>query len=74
MLKLLISQGQVLSASKRGGEYAAAKIFAHPLAKDFLELEMEKAQQRLLDANKIHIVEDGPPSRRRARIVPGPKP
>ena len=74
VLKLLISQGQVCSASKRGGEYAAAKIFAHRQAKGFLELEMENAQQRLLDANKIHIVEDGPSSKRRARIVPGPKP
>jgi hypothetical protein len=35
---------------------------------------MEKAQQRLFDANQIHIREVGPVSKRRKHVVPGPRP
>jgi hypothetical protein len=63
-----------LSASKRGGEYVVDKIYQHSLAKDIIPDELEKAQQRLLDANKIHIVTEGPASKPRKRIKPGPKP
>jgi hypothetical protein len=56
------------------GEYAAKKIAAHRLAKDFIPAEMENAQQRLLDANKIWIKTEKPgTSKERKRIKPGPR-
>jgi RecA-family ATPase len=75
VLHVLIGQGHDLSANKKSGTaFAATMIAVHSLAKDFLPKEMEAAQQRLLDANKIHIATEGPPSKPRKRIMPGPGP
>jgi RecA-family ATPase len=74
VLHLLVDQGHDLSANKQGGNYAAHKIWDHPKSKEFVKAEMEKAQQRLLDENKIHILREGPPAKQRLRIKPGPRP
>lgn len=74
VLTKLIGQNQDLGADKHGSNYAPAKIAAHPDANGFSRPEMEAAQQRLLDAGKIHIKDTGPPSKRRKYIFPGPDP
>jgi RecA-family ATPase len=74
VLQKLTSQNQDLGTSKHSSNYAPAKIVSHPSASSFRKQDMEAAQQRLLDANKIHIVEAGPPSARRKLVVPGPGP
>jgi RecA-family ATPase len=76
VLLLLTSQGQDPSVSKRTDTYVVTLIYNHPsVAKhELLKEELEKAQQRLLDADRIHISEEGPASRRRKYIRPGPKP
>jgi RecA-family ATPase len=73
MLLMLTRQGQDLATAKRAENYAPSVIYNHPKGKFFInQKEVETTQQRLLDANKIRIEEDGPPSKRRKRIVPGP--
>ena len=72
----LIGQNQDLSISKNAKNYVVAMIFQQPMAKEFLQEELERAQQRLLDADKIHFAMEttGPPSKRRMRVVMSPKP
>lgn len=76
VLRHLIDQNQDLSISKQAKNYVVAVIYQQPAAKTFIQDELEKAQQRLLDANKIHFAmeQTGPPSKRRRRVVIGPKP
>jgi RecA-family ATPase len=74
ILGLLLGQGRDLSANKSSREsYAAAMIYKHRNGRFFVsQSEAEDAEQRLLDANRIHIVETGPLSKRRKRILAGP--
>jgi RecA-family ATPase len=75
VLGILAGQGQDLSANRTSNRnYAAAMVYQHPVGGRFYvsQDEVEAAQQRLLDKNKVHIIEEGPPSRRRKRIVAGP--
>jgi RecA-family ATPase len=72
VLEKLTGQNQDLGTSKHGSNYAPAKIAGHPSASGFRKQDMEAAQQRLLDANKVHIEESGPRSRRLKYVVPGP--
>jgi hypothetical protein len=74
ILQTLTIQNQDLATGKNAENYAPKMISDHPRCKTFSEPDMEKAQRRLLDANKIHIVTEGPPSRQRKRIKPGPRP
>ena len=74
VLKILINQNQDLSPTRNAPNYAPTVISQHPGSGTFRREEMEAAQQRLLDARKIHIEEVGPASRRRKHVVPGPGP
>ena len=66
-------QNQSVGA-KSGTTYAPARFAEHPDAAGTDSKGFAKAMQRLLDAKKICIVEDGPPSRRRSHLelVDGP--
>jgi RecA-family ATPase len=74
VLKILTDQNQDLSPAPKANYSAATLISQHPSARPFGKKDMEAAQQRLLDANQIHIRETGPESKRRKRVVPGPRP
>jgi hypothetical protein len=60
-------QNQSVGA-KSGTTYAPARFAEHPDAAGTDSKGFAKAMQRLLDAKKIRIVEDGPPSRRRSHL------
>ncbi len=51
--------------------YAPTLFAADPEASGIKVKAFEQAMSRLLDANKIHIVPEGPPSRSRPRLVVG---
>ncbi|QND48104.1 AAA family ATPase [Rhizobium lusitanum] len=64
----LFQQGQKLSPSP-SATYAPKIISNHLDANGLSRKELAAAQQRLLDACRIRIVEEGPPSRRTRHIV-----
>ena len=75
VMRTLTDQGQgPFSPVRNSPSYAAAVISAHPTARPFTKKDMEQAQQRLLDANQIHVEDHGSPSRPAKRIVLGPRP
>lgn len=67
-LAKLFQQGQRLSPSP-SATYAVKVIAAHPDAKGLSKRELVAAQQRLLDAGRIRIVEEGSPSRRTKHLI-----
>jgi RecA-family ATPase len=70
VLGKLNSQGGTFSSAP-GSNYAP-KVFAeHPDARDFRQKALTAAMERLLKAKRIHVVWEGPSSRRRQRLVPG---
>jgi RecA-family ATPase len=68
----LLDQGQPLGPNK-SPTYAPAKIADHPDAAGISKPELVRAMQRLLDANKVHIVNTGSPSRARYSLRIGPR-
>ncbi len=74
VLRHLSQQGQDLGPNRTASNYAPSVIAKHPNANGIRKDELEAAQQRLLDADKIHIVNVGPGSRRRKYLAPGPAP
>jgi RecA-family ATPase len=68
LLALFTEQGQNVTATK-GTAYAPAKMAKHPKAKGYTNKKLADAMQRLLDAKRIKIETDGPPSRQRSRLV-----
>ena len=54
---------------KPGSTYAPAIFARHPDAAGVTNKMLGAAMQRLLDANKIRIEEEGPKSHRRSRLV-----
>jgi RecA-family ATPase len=73
LLAKFIEQRQWVSPN-RGNTYAAAKFAEHPEAGGFTSREFETAMQQLINQNEIHIVESGPPSKRRQHLALGPQP
>jgi hypothetical protein len=71
-LTKLVDQGQPMSPSVPSQNYAPRKI--SKTVRGFRLNELEKAQQRLLDAGRIHIRDEGKPSRPTRCLYPGPKP
>ena len=72
VMTLLIGQRQVLSPSPSSPHCAAKKIADHPSAVGYSKKDMEAAQQRLLDADKIHIGKsDGSPSKQKDTLKLG---
>ncbi len=61
-------QGQKLSPSP-SPSHAPKVMASHPDAKGVSKKDLVAAQQRLLDAGKVQIVEEGPPSRRYKRLL-----
>ena len=74
VLRHLSRQGQDLGPNRTASNYAPSVIAKHLDAKGIRKDELEAAQQRLLDANKIHIVNIGPSSKRRKYLAAGPGP
>ena len=60
VLRHLSQQGQDLGPNRTASNYAPSVIAKHPDAKGVRKDELEAAQQRLLDANRIHIDNVGP--------------
>jgi RecA-family ATPase len=74
VLQHLSQQGQDLGPNRTASNYAPSIIVKHPDARGSRKKELEAAQQRLLDNNKIHIVTVGPESKRRKYLASGPAP
>lgn len=74
VLRHLSQQGQDLGPNRTASNYAPSVIAKHPDAKGVRKDELEAAQQRLLDANRIHIDNVGPDSKRRKYLAIGPAP
>jgi RecA-family ATPase len=68
LLSKLNRTGQRPSPNK-SSTYAPKMMVKHPDAKGMKLHSLETAMQRLLDAGTIKIVEEGPPSRRRSRLL-----
>ena len=71
-LKRLSDQNQDLGPNTTGSNYGPTVIAAN--VKGFRKTEFESAMRRLLDGNKIHIRVEGPTSKRRKYLTPGPAP
>ncbi len=68
LLALFGEQGQNLGVQP-GTSYAPAKMAKHPKGKGFSKDQFAKAMQRLLDAKRVTVVTEGPPSRQRSRLA-----
>jgi RecA-family ATPase len=68
-LRKLVSQGQTASPQMQSPYYAPRTIAK--VTKGFRLAELEAAQQRLLDTQRIHIRDEGKPSRPVYRLYPG---
>jgi RecA-family ATPase len=68
-LRKLVSQGQTTSPQVQSSYYAPRMIAK--VEKGFRITDLEAAQQRLLDARRIHIRNEGKPSRPVHRLYPG---
>jgi RecA-family ATPase len=73
VLRRFAFQKQDVSPHGTANNYAPTVVAAHPDAKGFEKREMQAAMQRLLDRGEIHIAEEGPPSKRQKKLVPGPR-
>lgn len=67
-LEKLYEQGQKLSPSP-SATYAPKVISMHSDAKGISKKELAAAQQRLLDAGRLRIIEEGSPSRRTKHLA-----
>jgi RecA-family ATPase len=72
VLGKLIDQKRPVSPSVRAATYAPTVIAGHPDGKVYSRAEYRDAMERLINANKIHIVEIGPPSRTYRYLALGP--
>ena len=68
LLDLFIEQNQRVGPYK-GPNYAPAKFADHPTGSPFGSRKLAAAMQRLLDAKRIRIKEEGPTSRRVTFLV-----
>jgi hypothetical protein len=73
-LRHFTNQGHDLGIYPTAPNYAPKCILRYPDVCDVRMQELEVAQQRLLDAEKIHIVTVGPPSKQRKYLRPGSEP
>jgi RecA-family ATPase len=72
--KILLDQHHELSFGARSPTYAPKLISGHPASGTCKTKDLEAAQQRLLDAGKIHIVVTGAPTKPKRTIALGPDP
>ncbi|MCK1459603.1 AAA family ATPase [Bradyrhizobium sp. 2] len=68
LLELFAEQGQNLGV-QAGTSYAPVKMAKHSKGKGYSKDQFAKAMQRLLDAKRVAVVTEGPPSRQRSRLV-----
>ncbi len=68
LLAIFAEQGQNVGIVT-GTSYAPAKMAKHPKAKGYGKEKLAAAMQRLLDAGRIKVITEGPPSRQRSRLV-----
>jgi hypothetical protein len=68
LLELFAEQGQNLGVQP-GTSYAPAKMAKHSKGKGYTKDQFAKAMQRLLDAKRLAVMTEGPPSRQRSRLV-----
>ena len=65
----------LLNAGPNTGKNYAPTLFRNqPEAKGISAKNLEAAMGQLLEANKIHVRLEGPPSRQRSRLTVGPRP
>jgi hypothetical protein len=62
------------SASVHSSNYAPTVIADHPDGQPYMRASYKAAMERLLNAGKIHVEEEGPPSRRTSFLALGPAP
>jgi RecA-family ATPase len=67
LMKRLSAMG--LSPNKSAPNYMPRIMARQPEGQGFTEKELEAAMDRLLKSGTIKIIEEGPPSKRRARLV-----
>ena len=69
----LLHQGKDLSPHGTAHNYAPTILAGQQEAKDakIRKRDFEAAFDRLLNANRIHIATEGPPSKQRKRVLPG---
>ena len=68
LLRRFTQQGQRVTV-KPGTSYAPVAFVGHPDSAGVSKQDLTRSMQRLLDAGKIRVEEDGPPSHRRSRLV-----
>jgi hypothetical protein len=68
LLDVITSQGLNLAASK-GANYAPAAMAKHPDSQGINKTQLERAMHRLLADGSIKVIWEGPPSRKRQRLV-----
>jgi RecA-family ATPase len=68
LLAIFTAQEQSVGVAP-GTNYAPARMIKHPKAKGYRKEQFAASMQRLLDAGKIKVVTEGPPSRQRSRLV-----
>jgi RecA-family ATPase len=64
-----LNRNGVRPSPNRSPSYAPKLILRHPDGKGTKAHAMEQAMHRLLDAGTIKVVQEGPPSRRYARLI-----
>jgi RecA-family ATPase len=74
VLGTLIEQGRPPSVSIHSSNYAPTVIADHPDGAPYMRASYKAAMERLLNAGKIHVEEEGPPSRRTSFLALGPAP
>ncbi|MFC3692654.1 AAA family ATPase [Chenggangzhangella methanolivorans] len=68
LLRKLTRQGQQVG-SALARNYAPVVMAAHPDSAGVNKIQFEAAMHRLLDSAVVHVSEEGPPSRRRRRLL-----
>jgi RecA-family ATPase len=68
LLAMFTAQEQSVGIAP-GTNYAPARMIKHPNAKGYRKEQFAASMQRLLDAGKIKVVTEGPPSRQRSRLM-----
>jgi hypothetical protein len=71
LLNAFETQGRKISPN-RSSNYAPSVYENEPGAEGVSRAAFTHAMSRLLNERRIHIVSEGPPSRRRERLKPGP--
>jgi hypothetical protein len=70
LLPEFVGQGRHLSPSPHGSNYAPKMLASHPRRQGYTMRDFKRAMEHLFAANRIKVIEDGPPSKSRRFLVP----